>query len=110
MWCAYPRCFRGAEERCDTCGRRYCLDHCSHLVLVAGMRLHECDLCHAHVSLDEARAAHRPGLVASTFAVILFLVAVAVGTAVDVLARGTGFIAFWSFTLAFIALTTCLQH
>lgn len=110
MWCAYPRCFQEPCLRCVTCGRLYCADHCAHLLFEAGMVLHECNLCHEHLSLEEVRLAHPPGLLASIVGITLLLTAVALGIAVDVSTRGSGFIALWTFALAFLVASACLHH
>ncbi|HZS00507.1 MAG TPA: hypothetical protein VFE37_17460 [Chloroflexota bacterium] len=110
MWCAYPRCFREAAARCVTCGRQYCAGHCSPWVYSAGDGLYECALCERHLTPGQVRAETPPDLLASVGAVGFFLVAVAVGTAMDVAAKGPGIIVLSVFALAFVFMARCVSH
>ena len=110
MRCAYPRCFHEASARCATCRHVYCTEHCSDWVLRPGDRLQECDLCRQHLTLEAARSEKRHGTIADIGAIIVFLLIVGVGTAIDVSTRGSGLVVLWIFAVAFFALVTCLYR
>jgi hypothetical protein len=110
MWCSYPRCFRERSARCVTCGQAYCDEHCSHWVYGSADRVHECDLCRQHLTPEQFRREHPPGLLASSSGISLLLLSIAVGIAFDIAAKGSGLIALWTFALAFVAFATCMQH
>src|SRR5262245_38745159 len=107
MFCAYPRCFHLAAVRCPTCGQRYCEDHCSDWVArQPGEYLQECELCKRGPRGAQARRRERdgdrppPGPVTVVGGMGVFLLMVAVGTAIDISARANGFIILWIFALA----------
>src|SRR4029077_3956079 len=109
MFCAYPRCFHLASVRCPTCGRKYCEDHCADWVAQRpGEFLQECDLCKQNLTPVRERANPPPGPVTVIGALGLFLLTIGIGTAIDVSARGNGFIILWIFALAFFAFASCV--
>ncbi|HEY7066502.1 MAG TPA: hypothetical protein VII06_33830 [Chloroflexota bacterium] len=110
MWCAYPHCFREASARCVTCGRQYCPNHCAPWVYGGADRVHECELCQQHLTPAQLRAQLGVDLVTSVSAVSMFLVAVAVGIAADVAAKGPGLIVLTVFSVAFLLMTRCVSH
>ena len=110
MWCAYPRCFREASARCVTCGRQYCERHCSRWVYGSADMLHECDLCERHLTPEQVRADNPPDVITAVGAVGFFLVAVALGLAADVAAKGPGLIVLSVFALAFLVMARCVSH
>src|SRR5215208_996796 len=110
MWCAYPSCFQEAAAHCVSCGRQYCNVHCADWVYRTGDLLRECDLCQHHLTLEQVRAEHPPGIFRSVSAISLFLCAVALGVLIDTTAKGSGVIAVGVLVLAFIAFATCVLH
>ena len=111
MRCAYPRCFHLASVRCTSCGRRYCVDHCSDLVVYRpDDSLHECDLCKQHLTPEQVHSETQPGLLVHVGAMILFLLVVGAGTAIDITTRGSGFFVLGVFAVAFVAFVTCLHR
>jgi hypothetical protein len=110
MRCTYPHCYREAELRCANCRQRYCTRHCGDRVSDAGERTAECDLCDPVVAAEIAPAPSPLAGLADVGAVILFLAIVALGVAIDITAKGSGLIALWVFTGAFIALMAPRQR
>ncbi|HLH26248.1 MAG TPA: hypothetical protein VK066_27330 [Chloroflexota bacterium] len=93
-----------------TCGRQYCETHCSTWVYAAADALHECELCQRHLTPGQLRAEMPPDVIATVGAVVLFLAAVAAGTAMDVAAKGTGLVVLTVFVLAFLFMARCVSH
>ena len=110
MRCAYPRCFHEASARCATCRRLYCTEHCSDWLSAPGHRLQECELCAQHLPPEPVRSRSYLRTLADVGAVAVFLVAVGVGVAIDVSARGAGFVALWVCAAAFLGLVTCVYR
>jgi hypothetical protein len=97
--------------RCTSCGHRYCVDHCSDLVVHRPEdTFNECDLCKQHLTPEEVQTATEPGLIVEAGAIVLFLLVVAGGTAVDISTRGSGFFVLGVFAVAFVAFVTCLHR
>ena len=110
MWCAYPSCFRGASAHCVSCGQQYCSVHCADWVYRAGDLLPECDLCQRHLSIEQVREAHPPGIFRCVGAITLFLGAIALSVLIETNAKGSGVVTVGVFLIAFIAFGTCVQH
>jgi hypothetical protein len=82
----------------------YCTRHCGDRVFASGARVAECDLCDPVVAAELARGRSPVAAVADYAAVVVFLVVVALGVAIDVTtARGAGLVALWVFVGAFVA-------
>jgi hypothetical protein len=111
MRCAYPRCFHLATVRCTSCGHRYCVGHCSDLVVHRPEdTFNECDLCKQHLTPEQVQTATQPGPLVEVGAIILFLLVVAGGTAVDISTRGSGFFVLGVFAVAFVTFVTCMHR
>lgn len=84
--------------------------HCGDRVFASGDRVPECDLCDPVVAAELAKGRSPLATVAEYGAVVVFLLVVALGIAIDVTARGSGLIALWVFVGAFVAFVTHLQR
>jgi hypothetical protein len=83
--CRYPRCVHEIAARCSTCKRLYCAEHCHNAVLWSRDTRHECALCVQHSPRDSLDSNRDHGTLVGIGAMILFLLTVSVGIAVDIL-------------------------
>ena len=100
--CAYPRCTDEATARCGACKRVYCVAHCSYLVFGPTGKYQECDLCRQHLRLDSVDLPKQRGTAAAVGAIVVFLLLVWAGNAIDIATGGRGVVAFLSFSAAFV--------
>jgi hypothetical protein len=107
--CAHPRCFDEAAARCATCRRVYCLLHCPGGTAGIATGRHECDRCRQKLPLEAERRGHYVGAVPATGAIVVFLLIVSAGIAIDVGTRGNGLFVLWVFAGAFFALVWYLD-
>ncbi len=110
MRCAFPQCFREAATRCAKCRRVYCTRHCGDRVFDTGARTPECDLCDPVVAAEVTPRRSPRDTLADVGAVVLFVLVVAVGVAIDMTVKGSGFVALWVFAGAFVALMAPRQR
>ena len=102
--CTYPRCVHEAANRCGTCKRLYCVEHCRTLLVWSHDTRRECDLCTRQLSREAVAAASQPARLLAIGAMIGFLLIIGLGIAIDIATRAGGFIVLWVFAGAFFAL------
>jgi hypothetical protein len=108
--CKYPGCVHEFAARCDTCKRLYCVEHCHHAVLWSRDTRHECDLCAQHLTRDSLDSHRDPGRLVGIGAMLLFLLTVIIGIAVDISVRAGGLLVPWVFAVAFFTLSPYMER